>query len=594
MKENEQIQIGFSSLTIDTCFRNHYVVPDYQREYVWDQTQVEQLLADLTEAFSADRKKDYFLGTIVTYKTGNHFELIDGQQRVTTFFIILCALRKLYNENKEPSSVIDNLIYSPVMNDDGDTIPSYHLQLQYEEASNYLELIYDLQTAPKPISASGERLFGAFDSIITYFGEKMPIFSDLKKFASFLLQKTRFIQIETYDITDALKIFETINQRGVGLNPMDLLKNMIFRQVDRAKFKELNMKWKEITAALESIDEKPLRFLRYFIMSNYDVKDVKDGILREDQIYSWLSSNNSQCRYEEKPFDFVQRMKNNVDRYVAYLKPKDAENGNIHLSNISLLAGRSYKLHLMLLLSASQMEPLALSRFKRIVESVVYYTVINRITTNMTERTFASWCPEIRTIITDEDLNKFINRLVLPAVNSWKINNEEFFLRLGLNSMQQYRVKFIMAKIAAYVDALRIGKTESGVLATYMDSGVEIEHIMPQTCYDKSAYGVNDEEYDMLLNRLGNLALLENSINKSIHNDDYASKSVAYQQSKFYLTKSIPGLIDQGTDTAITRTNKKLTSWCDWNKASIEERQQMMYQLSEEIWGVSSDEPHDN
>ncbi len=590
MTDNAQIQIGFSSLTINTCFQNHYVVPDYQREYVWDQTQVEQLLSDLMDAFSADRKKDYFLGTIVTYKTGNHFELIDGQQRVTTFFILLCALRKLYNENNEPSSVVDNLIYSPVMNDDGDTVPSYHLQLQYEEASNYLELIYALKPAPNPISASGVRLFGAFDSIITYFAEKMLNFSDLKKFASFLLQKSRFIQIETYDITDALKIFETINQRGVGLNPMDLLKNMIFRQVNREKFKELNMKWKEITTALESIDEKPLRFLRYFIMSNYDVSNVKDGILREDQIYNWLSCNNAQCHYEEKPFDFVQRMKSNVDRYVSYLKPKDTENGNIHLSNISLLAGRSYKLHLMLMLSASQMEMPVLSKFKKIVESVVYYTVINRITTNLTERTFAGWCQEIRNIITEDDLNSFVRRFVLPNVNSWKDNIEQSFLRLGLNSMQQYRIKFIIAKISAYVDALRIGKTDTGVLATYMDTGVEIEHIMPQTCYDKDSYGVNDEEFNLLINRLGNLTLLENSINKSIHNDDYVSKSIAYQQSKFYLTKSIPNLVDQGTDTAITRANKKLTAWEVWNKTSIEDRQQMLYRLSEEIWGISSDE----
>lgn len=251
-----QIQIGFSNLTIGTCFQNHYVVPDYQREYVWTQEQVEQLLSDLMEAFLTDRKKDYFLGTIVTYKTGSHFELIDGQQRLTTFFIMLCALRKIYNDNDEPSSVVDNLIYSPVMNDDGDTIPSYHLQLQYEEASNYLELIYNGCQRPTDVSASGERLFSAADSILTFCAELLPAFVDLKRFASFLLHKSRFIQIETYDITDALRIFETINQRGVGLNPMDLLKNMIFRQVERAKFKELNMRWKEIISALETIEER--------------------------------------------------------------------------------------------------------------------------------------------------------------------------------------------------------------------------------------------------------------------------------------------------------------------------------------------------
>lgn len=590
MSENAQIQIGFSSLTINTCFQNHYIVPDYQREYVWDNDQVEQLLSDLMDAFSADRKKDYFLGTIVTYKTGNHYELIDGQQRVTTFFILLCALRKIFNENNEPSSVVDNLIFSPVMNDDGDTVPSYHLQLQYEEASSYLEFIYALKPKPNLISASGARLFGAFDCIIKFFNEKMQNFSELKRFASFLLQKSRFIQIETYDITDALKIFETINQRGVGLNPMDLLKNMIFRQVKREQFKELNMKWKEITALLESIEEKPLRFLRYFIMSNYDVSDVKDGILREDQIYDWLSNNNTQCNYEKKPFEFVQLMKANVDRYVSYLKPKDAENGNIHLSNISLLAGHSYKLHLMLLLPASQMEGPVLSEFKKIVESVVYYTVINRIATNFTERIFAVWCKEIRNIVTQEDLFRFVRTFVLPNVNSWKVNIEQSFLRLGLNSMQQYRIKFIMAKISAYVDALRIGKGDTGVLANYMDNGVEIEHIMPQTCYDKASYGVNDEEFSLLINRLGNLTLLENSINKSIQNNDYASKSKAYQQSKFYLTKSIPKLVDQGADTAITRTNKKLAAWEEWNKTSIEDRQEILFRLSEEIWGINPEE----
>ena len=589
MADNTQIQIGFSSLTISTCFQNHYIVPDYQREYVWDSDQVEQLLSDLLDAFSADRKKDYFLGTIVTFKTGNHYELIDGQQRVTTFFILLCALRKIYNDNHESSSVIDNLIFSPVMNDDGDTMPSYHLQLQYEEASTYLEQIYELTPTPNQISASGARLFDAFDCIIKYFSEKILNFSDLKKFASFLLQKSRFIQIETYDITDALKIFETINQRGVGLNPMDLLKNMVFRQVKREQFKELNIKWKEITTTLESIKEKPLRFLRYFIMSNFDVGDVKDGILREEQIYDWLSSNNTQCNYEKKPFEFVNLMKANVDRYVSYLKPKDTENGNIHLSNISLLAGHSYKLHLMLLLSASQMEIPVLSKFKKIVESVVYYTVINRIATNLTERVFAEWCKEIRNIITEDDLFRFVRAFVLPSVNSWKDNIEQSFLRLGLNSMQQYRIKFIMAKITAYIDALRIGKADTGVLANYIDNGVEIEHIMPQTCYDKASYGVNDEEFSLLINRLGNLTLLENSINKSIQNDDYASKIKAYQQSKFYLTRSIPKLVDQGADTAITRTNKKLAAWEEWNKTSIEARQEILFRLSEEIWGINPD-----
>ena len=313
--------IKYNDHSISSAFKDHYIVPDYQREYVWNDEQVEQLMADLLDAYNTDNKKAYFLGTIVTYDSGNQFELIDGQQRLTTFFVLLCAIKKIYVRCGEQTSVIENLIYSPTMNSEGDVINSYHLQLQYEDAGNCLELIEKGQERPNYLTQSGERLFDAFKTIQDFLSERFPDIASLKKFVVFLLNKTSFIRIETYDISDALKIFETINQRGKGLDPMDLLKNMVFRQVDRSKFKELNMNWKSITRSLEKIDEKPLRFLRYFIMANYDTSSEKDGILREDQIYTWLSNNNAQCRYEETPFQFVQKMAQNVDLYVKCRMP---------------------------------------------------------------------------------------------------------------------------------------------------------------------------------------------------------------------------------------------------------------------------------
>ena len=578
--------IKYNDHSISSAFKDHYIVPDYQREYVWNDEQVEQLLFDLLDAYNTDNKKAYFLGTIVTYDSGSQFELIDGQQRLTTFFVLLCAIKRIYISLGEPTSVIDNLVYSPTMNNDGDVINLYHLQLQYEDAGNCLELIEKGEGRPNYLTQSGERLFDAFKTIQDFLNERFSDLASLKKFVVFLLNKTSFIRIETYDIADALKIFETINQRGKGLDPMDLLKNMIFRQVDRSKFKELNMNWKSITRSLEKIDEKPLRFLRYFIMANYDTSGEKDGILREDQIYTWLTNNNEQCHYEEAPFQFVQKMAQNVDLYVKCRVPDGTQEGNVHLKNIALLAGKSYKLHLMLMLAASNMNADALAKFKAVLESVVYYTVINKIATNVTERTFALWCKDVRNIVTPEDLNGFVNRTIIPTVNDWKMNNKSNFLRLGLNSMQQYRIKFILGKITAYVDALRLGKTTVEDLTGYTQTAVEIEHIMPQTCTDKASYDLDEEEFAVYIHRLGNLTLLENSINKSIHNDNYANKSVAYKQSKFYITSSLSALVNQGQDTAINRANLLLSAWPDWNKQAIEERQEMLYRLSEMIWEI--------
>lgn len=575
--------IKYNDKSINSAFLDYYVIPEYQREYVWGDEQVEQLLSDLLNAYNADSNKAYFLGTIVTYDTGNgYFEVIDGQQRLTTFYMLLCAVKNIYKEKGVNPAAIEQLIYSAVLTKTG-TQYKYHLQLQYEEASTYLEIIAGNEKAPQSLTQSGKRLFAAYDTITDFLTAQFLETNELMEFVFFLLNQSSFVRIETGDINDALKIFETINQRGKGLDSMDLLKNMVFRQVSRDDFGKLNEQWKHITGTLEKIDEKPLRFLRYFIMANYDTSSETDGILREDQIYSWLSKNNRQCEYEEKPFEFVKKMQTNVELYTQYRFPADNADGNQHLKNIPMLAGNSYRLHLMLMLAASKMDRAALAKFKCILESVVYYSVINKITTNQTERTFVSWCKDIRSVSSVDDLDAFVQKSAIPAVESWKKNNESMFMMLGLNSMQQYRIKFILGKITAYVDALQLSDT-IGDMTPYLSSSIEIEHIMPQTCNSVEDYGLSEEEYKYYLNKLGNLTLLENGINKSIHNAPYEEKIKEYKKSKFYLTSSIPELVPMGRNTATNRTNALLNSWQTWNKDSIDERQRMLYKLSEMIW----------
>ena len=180
--------IKYNDHSISSAFKDHYIVPDYQREYVWNDEQVEQLMADLLDAYNTDNKKAYFLGTIVTYDSGSQFELIDGQQRLTTFFVLLCAIKKFYVNCGEQTSVIENLIYSPTMNSEGDVINLYHLQLQYEDAGNCLELIEKGQERPNYLTQSGERLFDAFKTIQDFLSERFPDIASLKKICSFSVE----------------------------------------------------------------------------------------------------------------------------------------------------------------------------------------------------------------------------------------------------------------------------------------------------------------------------------------------------------------------------------------------------------------------
>lgn len=86
------------------------------------------------------------------------------------------------------------------------------------------------------LSQSNVRLFNAYSIINKKLDSDFEDFSDYMKFAAFFLNKVVFIQIGATNMADALKIFETINQRGKILNPMDLLKNMLFMNVNKELF----------------------------------------------------------------------------------------------------------------------------------------------------------------------------------------------------------------------------------------------------------------------------------------------------------------------------------------------------------------------
>ena len=89
--------IESKDVSLGDLFANFFVVPNFQREYVWGTDEVRQLLEDVYAEYSdSDRNTDseYFIGTIVTCVGDNAvYQLIDGQQRMTTSYLVLCAIR---------------------------------------------------------------------------------------------------------------------------------------------------------------------------------------------------------------------------------------------------------------------------------------------------------------------------------------------------------------------------------------------------------------------------------------------------------------------------------------------------------------------
>ena len=218
------------------CF---YIVPDYQREYVWKDKEVIRLLDDINEQVEARTDKEYFIGTVLVSPTDQkeHFDVIDGQQRLTTFFLLLCALRVML-EDERAVQTLAQLISVSYPTKDGETQTSLKLEPRYEGAPAIISKI--VATAGDPsettaaINAMGIKDYGALSNIVNayatiyaYLQNNYRTEQELKQYWGYLAHNVIFFQIQT-DVGSALKIFETINERGVGLNSMDLLKNLLF------------------------------------------------------------------------------------------------------------------------------------------------------------------------------------------------------------------------------------------------------------------------------------------------------------------------------------------------------------------------------
>lgn len=597
--------------TIDEAFREcFYVVPDYQREYVWTDKEVHQLLDDINDEMGGSAK-EYFIGTILVSPTDmkNHYEVIDGQQRLTTFFLTLCALKHLF-AGEPHEQMINGLISATyVNNSDGEIVSTLKLDPRYENASELMQKLVEVNSDPSKtrnlIQASGipsfgslENLLSAYNTVYQYLKDNYPSKSDLKKYWAYLAYNVVFIQIST-EVSSALKIFETINERGIGLNPMDLLKNLLFTQVKKDDFNKLKDRWKKITSPLEKNKEKPLRFLRYYLMANYRIENKRsDYVVREDEIYDWFinKTNAALCDYQNKPFDFVQHVVKNVDRFIDYSSGRGNDGQyNLQMNNLKRLCGGAFSLHYILLLAASNFPKHLFDHFVVQLESFLFYYIFTKTPTKELERNFSLWADELRQISNETDskkqierYNQFLGDRFIRSISSKENELSDYLKRYSLNSMQQYRTRYLLAKLTQYVDMAYKGVKTPGAIDEY--TVLDIEHILPNNPNSNLRNDfVNNNpgaDYDEYKNRLGNLTLLEKPINIVVGNDFFLKKCEEYKKSKYYLTSSIPGLTVVGNNTSINRINQMLKSFTEWKASSIDERQALLSGLAKEIWKI--------
>ena len=266
---------------------------------------------------------------------------------------------------------------------------------------------------------------------------------------------------------------------------------------------------------------------------------------------------------------------------------------SLAMGSLRRLTGGAFSLHYVLLLAAATFPTTLFEHFVRQLESFLFFYIFTKTPTKDLERNFSFWADELRTIAGAADpakqrslLNTFVADRFERNMTAKSQELSDTLKRLSLYSMQQYRTRYLLARLAQYVDMSFSGVKSLGSLDPYMN--LQIEHILPDTPTVELQARWADEnpsaDYQDYKNKIGNLTLLEKPINIVASNDFYSKKQTEYLKSNNYLTRSMVELVGVGQNTSISRINEKLAAFDHWNASSIDKRHELLMALSQNVW----------
>ena len=578
-----------------------FVVPDYQREYVWKvDDQVEQFLVDIDNEFEPGAKdqSSYFIGSVIVVKNGEKFDVIDGQQRLTTIVLTMCAFRdvmkSLVLDERQSNylSAISKLLSDFDVNTDKTQV---RLELQYAESKSFLSMLIQGPPYAGEVSASIQKMQGAYDRIKEELNGYLKIsVAALTEFAAYFLTKIDLVVIESENLSSALKIFETINQRGASLNAMDLVKNLLFSKASTAEFSEIKNKWKVLTGHLQRAreDDKPLRFLRYFLMARYH-----DGILREDDIYKWVISPSGKgaLNYEAKPLALAEELEKSAKRYAdLVLATELQQDGGEYpdVTRIGFINKYRSRQHLILLLALDASAPTAAVNYlAKQLESFFFFSNSLGIQAKDNERLFAQWTKSLRGLKANDAIAAAVHRTIVGHMIAKVPEFIDKFLAIRHSAYEPgYRLRFVLGRMENTL-LEKAGLPSMGLSSI---GAMQVEHILPQTPRGgviPAAYAINAGEYASLVYRLGNVTLLESSINQAVNNfnnlevDWFDQKQAEYTNAAAWTTKLLDADRSVGKNTEVNRVkNEYGYMFKQWDKSAIEKRQAILMKLAFETW----------
>ncbi|QCW04744.1 DUF262 domain-containing protein [Natrinema pallidum] len=542
-----------------------FQTPDFQRPYEWEESEFRDLWKDLLSAVNYEGK--HFLGQIIVVEKDKGetktLAIIDGQQRLTTLSVLICAMRDVYKEKTGYENIPDQLAeLLTTSNINGDNLRRLYLLNNSEDDKQY-QLVYqgDAEKAERQVGAAYDYYYEHLTSIT----EEM-----LGEIRQSVLKDLSLIRTETADINSAYQVFQTENDRGKDLAAIDLVKSILFEEAARNQTSNpeyIKRMWLEIVDNLSEVDQagarRPLshilalspfktplqmwkeQFVRIFQEivrerlddADWSISDFIEFLKEESETY--ISANNYSIRrfshsenkeINQKIKQF--RCKNPHGGIATYHLIRNFDSPDTILSALDLANILNVRINISDMTASKARDPI--------------YKIANSGSSD------EELLEHIRTII-EEDTPTDSALVETIKTRPFKQNRLTKYILLEIERMHFNGV--------GYDD-------------NHTFSDVQIEHIAPRKAFSKDKYSSwrsklehDEDRFNTYCQRLGNITLLTERQNARAGANPFQTKKREYRTSEFGMTK-------------------QLCEYDDWEYNQIDQRTKDLANLLVKTWSI--------
>ncbi len=552
--------------------RRFFRVPDHQRDFAWEEEEVGQFLDDVIAA-NQSQAEDYFLGLIVLVEPqGDEIsEILDGQQRLATTTMVYAAIREWLHGagfEQDANKLQDDFVGSREL---GETEAVPRLTLNINNRSAFHSFVVDRHNDEflesrrdaAPRFSSQRRLIEAaivcrakIARLAAESGEDPADQArELFNLAKYLRDRVKIVAMNVTSTANAYVIFETLNDRGVDLSVMDLVKNHLFGR-SGGRLEEVQSHWISLISNIAGKQSDD--FLKVFWTSRW-------GRIQRGKLYAeWRR------RYDGLTPENVVTLSSDLteaaDRFSA-LEVPDHEVWSPYsqrckrlVKTLSMLGSR--QTWPVMLAALEKFDPVEMERLLEcLVTLTVRYQLVGRGRTGLLEIASARAAHGI-----------FQGELNSPH-KAWKEysqivpSDKDFLIDFARwTETKSVKARYVLAELEKAEYRRSHGGAEPEEIPPWEE--LTLEHILPVNPGSDWSVEIsaNPQLREEHMYRLGNLCLLQGKINK-----ESSAKSFAYKR-------------DQYAKSGLTLTLEVPQKYKEWNSGSIEARQQELAQLALLVW----------